>query len=142
MAELDIIAPQEIAAPLQNRMVCDVLETRATMPGTGRIVSWRGSTQEEYFSILFVQGVITVALNERECLLSESFVNYAMSMALSKAMKGLPGRDDATKQEDIQNYYTKLAEAELNEITFIDVMNLLNWQYKLGAKVDVNFMAD
>ena len=142
MIELDIIVPGEVAAPLQNRLVCDLLETRATIPGIGRIVSWRGSTQEEYFSILFVRGIFSVSVNERECLLNDSIVNYAMSMALSKAMKGFPGRDESAKQEDIQNYLDILADKEMDEITFADAMMLLNWTYKLGAKVDCNLLCD
>ena len=142
MVELDIIAPQEVAAPLQNRLVCDLLETRTTVPGVGRIVSWRGSTQEEYFSVLFVRGIFSVSVNERECQLNDSIVNYAMSMALSKAMKGFPGRDELSKQEDIHNYFDRLADKEMDEITFSDAMMLLNWTYKLGAKVDVNLLAN
>ena len=133
MVKFEIIIPPEIAEKFQRRVVCDVTESHITDPLLGKMASWRGSVNEEYFSILFVKGMLTIALAERECQLSYSAINYAMSECLFKALK--ENKEEILKTDATFDYYTKQSVKEQNEVHFIDIMVALNWNYGERAKI-------
>ena len=133
MVKFEIIIAPEIASLYQNRVVCDVCEYHITDPLLGKMASWRGSVKDEYFSILFVKGVLTVSLVERECQLGHSAINYAMSECLFKALK--ENKEEILKTDATFDYYTKQSVKEQNEVHFIDIMVALNWNYGERAKI-------
>ena len=135
------LLPQDASALLQNRVVCDVTENHLTTALFESIVSWRGSVAEEYFSIMFLRGILTVSLVERECQLGYNAVNYAMSEALSQTLN-VAGDNAIMTTEAHFNYNIKQGPKEQKEISFTDVMVVLGWQYKEGVKVDYNILAE
>ena len=137
MVKFTPLLPQDAAALFHNRFVCDVIENRlTTLPEP--IVSWRGSVAEEYFSVMFLRGILTVSLSERECQLGYNAVNYAMSEALSQALS-VAGDNSIMTTEAHFNYNTNRGIKEQKEISFTDVMVVLGWQYKdESVKVDYN----
>ena len=122
MVKFKIIAPPEESLPLVNRVVCDVCESRNTNPIAGKVVSWRGSVENEYFSILFLGRRLLISLAERECQLGSVSVIYAMAEALPNSLVFL--------------------KKEIDEISFTDVMVALNWRYAENAKIDYDLLTD
>jgi len=134
MVKFEIIVPPIIAAMLQDRTVCDVCESHQTDSLLGKIVSWRGSVEEEYFSIIFAKGILTVSLVEREYNLGRSAVNFAMSEHLFKVLK--ESKDNAAlRTTAVFDYHMKRSQKEQEEISFIDVMVILEWRYAERAKI-------
>jgi hypothetical protein len=133
MVKFEIIVPPEIAVMFQDRVVCDVTEYHITDPVLGKMASWRGSVKDEYFSILFVKGVLTVSLVERECQLGHNALNYGMSEALFKALK--ENKESLLKTDATFDYYVKQSPKEQEVVHFIDVMVALNWRYAERAKI-------
>jgi hypothetical protein len=134
MVKFEVIVAPEIASLYQNRVVCDVCEYHITDPLLGKMASWRGSVKDEYFSILFVKGVLTVSLVERECQLGHSAINYAMSEPLVKALR--ENKEDILKTDSTLDYFAKQGPKEQEIVHFIDVMVILNWRYAERAKIN------
>ena len=134
------LLPQAAGILLQNRIVCDVTEHRmTTLPES--LVSWRGSVAEEYFTVMFLRGILTVSLVERECQLGYNAVNYAISEALSQSL-AVADSNSIMATEAHYNYSLKQGPKEQKEISFTDVMVVLGWTYKEGVKVDYNPLAE
>ena len=129
MVKFKLIAPPEEALPLVNRVVCDVCESRTINPIAGKMVSWRGSVENEYFSILFLGGRLMISLVERECQLGHVSVIYAISETLDYL-------------KDFGNVHSASINKDIDEISFTDVMVALNWRYAENAKVDYDLLAD
>lgn len=140
MVKFSPLLPPESASLFQNRLVCDVVERHIDHHGI-LISSWRGSVADEYFSIMFMAGILTVSLVERECLLGQNAVNYAMSETLANSLK-VAGDNAIMSTEATFNYNLKQGPKEQKEISFTDVMVVLGWQYKEGVKVDYDFLAE
>ena len=142
MVKFELTVPIEQAITLTNRVVCDVLEIRTTTPMFGKMVNWRGSVADEYFSILFFKGILVVSLEEREGQLGHNSVKYAMSESLVKALKGAPTDDAIARTEASFDYYLKVSPKESDEVSFTDVMVALFWRYAPKAKIDYDLLAD
>lgn len=141
MVKFKLTVPIEKAITLTNRVVCDVLEIRTNTPILGKMVNWRGSVNEEYFSILFFKGILVVSLEERECRLGQDSVNYAMTESLDKAISGAPADDAVARTDASFDYYLKVSPKESDEISFTDVMVALYWKYAPNAKIDYDLLA-
>jgi hypothetical protein len=139
MVKFSPLLPQEAAVLFQNRLVCDVTEYKMDTPA-GPVSAWRGSVAEEYFSITFIRGILTLSVVERECQLGQNAVNYAMSSALSEPLK-VAGDNAIMATEAHFNYNLKQAAKEQKEISFTDVMVVLGWQYKEGAHIHYDLLA-
>jgi hypothetical protein len=133
MVKFETILPPEVASMFQNRTVCDVTEYHITDPLLEKMASWRGSVKDEYFSILFVKGVLTVSLVERECQLGHTAVNYALSEPLFKALR--ENQEEILKTDAAFDYYVKQSPKEQDVVHFIDIMVALNWRYAERAKI-------
>lgn len=133
MVKFSLLLPQEAAVLFQNRVVCDVTDYHVDT-SVGPASSWRGSVAEEYFSIMFLRGILTVSLVERECQLGHDAVNYAMSETLANSLK-VAGDNAIMTTEANFNYNLKQSQKEQKEISFTDVMVVLGWQYKEGAYI-------
>jgi hypothetical protein len=139
MVKFSPLLPQGAAALFSNRVVCDVTQYQMDTPA-GPVTSWRGSVAEEYFSIMFLRGILTVSLVERECQLGTNAVNYAMSANLAESLK-VAGDNAIMSTESHFNYNTKQSQKEHKEVSFTDVMVVLGWQYKEGAFIHYDLLA-
>ncbi len=130
----------EKALPLQNRVVECVTKLSESHIAFGKISIWRGALKDEYFSIMFIGGVVIVSVEEREMELGKRSVTYAESQSLLDSAELIKGASPEL-QGSIQAEYTNvISKREQNEITFSDMMFILNWQYVEGAKVDESDM--
>ena len=139
MVKFNPLLPQEAAVLFQNRVVCDVTQFQMDTPA-GPVTSWRGSVAEEYFSIMFLRGILTVSLVERECQLGTNAVNYAVSETLANSLK-VAGDNAIMTTEANFNYNLKQSPKEHKDISFTDVMVVLGWQYKEGAHIHYDLLA-
>jgi hypothetical protein len=137
MVNFKITLSKEKALLLQNRIVECVTKTSQTHPLYGKLSVWRGALENEYFEIMFLGGVVVVSVEEREMELGKRSVTYAESQSLLDSAELVKGASPELQGSIIQEEYTKvIAKCEQNEITFADIMFILNWQYAEGAKVD------
>jgi len=142
MIKFNVDAPPEKALPLQNRVVEYVCKTRTNHPEFGLMTTWKGAVENEYFSILFIRGILIVSVVERECQLGHVSVPYAESMTLTHAIRAVDGADNSVKLE-VQNDYNKnTSQKEQDDITFDDVMECLKWKLKENVKVDEDLLGD
>jgi len=121
------ITPKEEIERVQNRKVMDVSEYEETSPiGLGDYKAWNGSVEMEYFSIIFMKGVMTISLAEREMDLIDKPINYAILTKLHNLLK------TKTKLECMQTYAMYNNEGykdDLKSITFNDIMKALKWTF-------------
>ena len=130
----------EKALPLQNRVVECVTKSSENNLAYGKISVWRGALKDEYFSIMFVGGVIVVSIEEREMELGKNSVTYAESQSLLDTAELVKGSSPEMQGSIQLEYKDVISKREQNEITFADLMFIFNWQYAEGAKVDESDM--
>jgi len=128
------------ALPLQNKVVECVTKTSTQHTIFGKVNIWRGALTEEYFSVMFIGGVVVVSVSERECHIGEKTVSYAESQSLLDTAELVKGSAPEMQQELQKHYNEVIAKKEQDEVTFADMMFILNWQYVEGAKVDESDM--
>ena len=143
MVKFALTTALPVALTLQNRVVCDVEEFKQSHPFFGRFIAWRGSLAEEYFNAMFMRGLLTVSVAERECHLPDNICNYAIAEPLAKYASMVsnaitPIGDVAA----IKEYHEKQLPKDLAEINFTDVMVVLNWRYASNAKIFYDSMGD
>lgn len=125
---------------LQKKVVCNVTELFAPSNIVGSYKGWLGSTEEEYFSIVFVNGILTISLEEREMCLGWRSLSYAIIDTVADAYSG---KASVAKNILVQEYDLHLYLKDLNEIKFKDVMKTLKWKLKSKkVKVDEHFLND
>jgi hypothetical protein len=123
---------------LQDKKVCDV--TEMVLPSIiGYYKGWIGSTEEEYFSIVFVKGIITVSLEEREFRLGREPINYSVVDSLHES---LIGPITAAKKTTVDLYNTKLYLDDVKLLTFKDVMKSLKWKLDTGVEVEEHYLSE
>lgn len=121
----------ETAARIQNKIVQDVTEF-CILSLAGKHRSWQGSTEKEYFSVVFINGVLSVSISEREMRLLEEARIYALSTEMIKAANEV---DEIRRTEMVYNYLNTTFISDIKEITFEDVMKVLNWKPKNNLKI-------
>lgn len=132
----------EDAQSLQNKVVECVTKTSSQHPLFGKISRWQGALNDEYFLITFSSGVVMVSVVEREHYLGESIRSYAESQSLLDTVESVKNADPQLQRE-IQKHYTNVtAVKEQEEVTFADMMFILNWKYVEGARVDESDMLE
>ena len=142
MIKFELIVTPEIAAPFQNKQVCDVQEYHITHAIHGKMASWNGSVNDEYFHIIFVKGMLIVSVAERECQLSKTgyIINYAMSESLTNALS-FNNKESVESIEAKYNYEHIYEPKEQSEINFDDIMAALKWCYKdENVKIDYDML--
>jgi len=135
MINFKICLDAEKASTLQNRMVECVNKTTFNHPLYGKISVWCGALENEYFSILFMGGVITVSVDAREFNIDKVSTVYAESQSLLDMSELVKGSTPEV-QLQLRNNYLAITDREQSEMTFADLMFILNWQYVEGARVD------
>lgn len=127
--------PKEELQRIQNQKVMDVEEYTETGL-LGEYKAWRGSTETNFFYIVFMKGVITAIVEEREMLIGTRITTYA---TLTKLVK-MSNKPDSVEQ------FIKYNETEYKEdmknLTFEDVMMTLKWKFhskKVKVKEGMTF---
>jgi len=142
MVNFKITLSKEKALLIQNRIVECVTKTSQTHPLYGKLSVWRGALENEYCEIMFLGGVVVVSVEEREMELGKRSVTYAESQSLLDSAELVKGASPEL-QGSIQAEYTNvISKREQNEITFADIMFILNWQFCNNAKVDESDILD
>lgn len=142
MISFKTILPVEQALTYQNKMVEYVCKSVTIHPALGKLTTWRGALETEYFSVMFVGGILVVSVVERELHLGHISVSYSESESLIKATSDLDGINDTEKDKLRQEYNLNTSKKEQDEITFDDVMLSLNWNYVPFAKIDENILGE
>jgi len=117
-----------------NRKICDVEEfSITTMYGNAK--AWKGSTETEYFSLLFVNGMLTLCISEREMFLGTEPIAVAMAKKLKESVE-LSKVDELAGLQMTQSY-TDSGEMDndIKNITLKDCMGVLQWKLKRNAKI-------
>lgn len=117
-----------------NRVICDVEEFSIDTV-YGKAKAWKGSVEEEYFSLLFVNGMLTLCINEREMFMGTEPIAVAMSKPLKDAveMSKIDEQDGLQMTKD----YTESGKMDddIKNITLKDCMKILRWKIKPDAKI-------
>lgn len=136
MINFKIKLTKEEAAKWQNRKVEYVSKSTSLHPTFGKFSTWVGALENEYFTILFLGGVIILSVAEREFILGQNNLVFAEATSLLQATELIKGSTPEI-QQDIQNQYNTIVSLqEQNEITFNNLMSILNWQYTDESVVD------
>lgn len=119
---------------LSKKKVCNVEEFELkTLLGPAKF--WKGSTEEEYFTLLFTNGMLTLCFNEREMLLDQDPVGVGMVAELREAVD--ISKTDEAKGLKLTQTYTDSPkfDEDVKNITLCDVLEVLGWELKDGAKI-------
>ncbi len=136
MINFKLLLTPENALPLQNRIVECVFKTSKTHPLYGKFSMWHGALETEYFEVMFLGGVVVVLIAEREMELGKHSVAFAESQSLLDMAELIKGSSPELKVSLQDEYTNVISKREQMEITFANIMSILNWQYVEGAKVD------
>lgn len=113
-----------------DHKVCSVAETRI-----GNYIKWIGLLDnDEYFMVIVLDCILTVACNEREMLLPYGMYALAHTTELNDVVKIPPSQINKTIQA-MTNKAPAIAKA-MTLIKFEDVMKVLGWQY-ISEKVEI-----
>ena len=119
---------------LRNKKVCNVEEYQSeTIFGPGR--SWKGSTEEEFFYILFINGMLSLYISEREMLLEEKGIGVGMTPELADAVN--VSKTDETAGLLLTSKYTSSGKMDddMVNITFDDILKTLDWELMPGVEI-------
>ena len=122
---ISVTNPKDIES-VQNRKVMDVVEYLESFPTGVKYKAWTGSTEAEFFSIMFTGGLLTISLNERECDAGRNVINYGMLASLQDHLLKLSHVQAAAY---LLEYNMFLYESDMNIISFNDVMTALKWEF-------------
>lgn len=96
-------------------------------------VIWQGTTNDNYFRVVFYVGTVVIICSEREMLLGvEKSYNIGYINNFSKQT------DDFNRENDTIYDYIKSGtyNNHVKNINFEDIMKLLNWKYKNKSVVE------
>jgi hypothetical protein len=113
--------PKEEVQRLQNQTVMDVEEYNETGI-LGDYKAWRGSTENAYFYIVFMKGVITVICEEREMLIGTRITTYSVLTKLVNMSK------KSNSYSLFDSYNAVEYKEDMKNVTFDDVMMTLKWR--------------
>lgn len=123
---------------LKNRIISDVVEYRIKKSDTGeRYVGWYGSTECEYFSIVFLGGIVSMSLEERMMHIGHESILALMSDRLYPAALGTDVNEKVLLWADYNK--THLGK-ELETISFKDIMRTLSWKLKSKVKIEYDLV--
>jgi len=126
----------EILESLRNKKVCSVEECPTeTVFGPGR--AWKGSTENEFFYILFIDGMLSLYISEREMLLEEKGIGVGMTPELQEAVD--VSKIDKNDGLALTKKYTSSGkmDEDMANITLDDILETLDW--KLAEGVEMQF---
>lgn len=127
---------------LKGRVVDSIEEFHLDLFPVGKCKAWRGSTLEEFFSIMFTNGMLTLCINEREMLLHNDTIGVAMAPILREAVD--ISKEDEEKGLLLTKTYTNggQMDEDIKNLEFNDVLEVLGWTMKDGTKFKIdNFLS-
>ena len=124
MISFKIILDAEKAKTFQNRKVEYAFESRRSHNIFGKIVSWQGALENEYFAITFVGGNLIISVCEREYHLGKINEEYAISTTLDDATNAMEDETADVTLEQVA-YNQTVAPIEAEEIRFEDALAVL-----------------
>jgi hypothetical protein len=131
----------ELRKRIEKKKVCNVVEY-ILLSHAGPYKGWLGSVEDEYFSITFVKGIVSISLDEREMRLGWTINNYGMVEHLHKILVSKNIKFE-TIQKLADAYNLIGADHDTMNITFHDVMKVFNWKFKSRkVKVEEHFLND
>jgi len=120
---------------VKNRLIEYVTEYKIKSIDGKKYVGWYGTTETEFFSIVFVGGVVSVSLAERQMQIGES---YCLPLIVSKLEKAALIDDQMEKIRILSKYNLNYANRDLEKATFKDIMKPLGWKFA-SKKVKVQY---
>lgn len=118
---------------LSNRKVCNI-EEFCMESMLGPIKAWKGSTDEEFFSLLFTNGMLSICIDEREMFLGTEAIGVAMATELKEAIE-VAKTDEQKGVELTQQYTSGKSNEDTKNITLDDCLEVLGWELKDGVKI-------
>ena len=111
---------------IRHRGIMDITESRI---GSERVL-WKGSTENEYFSIVFMSGILSVSVAERECQLG--LPEFILCVGISKkSREKMAVANKMDVNEMVKSAYDYLLTdyiEEVKTISFVnDVLPILKW---------------
>lgn len=129
---------------IQNRKIMDIVEYDEFSKNLGgyHFKQWVGSTETEYFSILFVKGLLNVCVEERESDLGKNPINYAISKRLVDKMSIV--KNDLSKvMEESEKYNNVGYYEDHKEVHLKEVLKVLKWKrFSRNVKVKKGYLFD
>jgi hypothetical protein len=128
--------PKEELTRIQKQNVMDVEEYTELATPLGDYKAWRGSTETNYFYIVFMKGVITVICEEREWLIGTRITTYAVLTKLVNMSK------KSNSHSLFDTYNAEEYKEDMKNVTFEDVMMTLKWKFhskKVKVKEGMTF---
>jgi hypothetical protein len=140
MIKLSILktANQADLIQVQNRIVCDVSEFQSRIEDV-EVKSWTGSTNEEYFCICFVKGILTITIEERECHVGRKQINYGVSEDLKTLLVNAQ-KNNGNAQQVAVEYVSSGYIQDVKNISFKDVVKVLKWKKPRQVPVKTGYI--
>jgi len=120
---------------VKDRVIEYVTEYKIKSIDGKKYAGWYGSTETEYFSIVFVGGVVSISLAERQMKIGE---DYCLPLIVSRLKSVAITNDNNKKLVVLGNYNYKHANKDLDRVSFKDVMKPLGWKFA-SKKVKVQY---
>jgi hypothetical protein len=137
MSKLQILTSvsKEDVERIQNKKVLDITEfDEYSSIVFGYYKYWMGSTEEHYFSICYIKGLLSISLEEREMFLGKFPINYAIATELIDAMSDV--KNDQQAAFDVADKYNLNGYLKTyKEIKVEDVLEVLKWEKSENVKV-------
>jgi len=118
-----------------NRLIECVTEYKIKSIDGKKYVGWYGNTETEYFSVVFVSGIVSISVAERQMKIGEE---YSLPLIASKLEKAASTTDQLEKLRLIARYNTKYSNKDLETVSFKDIMKPLGWKLA-SKKVKINY---
>lgn len=132
----------------KGRKVCDVSRKISlnTMPlGTPLpFITWKGSTETEYFIATFYAGMVIIDIQEREMLLGQTeFYIIALAPTLYKLNDASMTIEQFNQKVSLNaEYLVKHYNEDIKNIQFKDVMKIMGWKYASKKIKEEDFCFD
>ncbi len=127
--------PKEEFKKLQKRIVYDVEEFIDEESPSGRFNMWKGSTKDEYFTVVLMRGILTISIEERECHMMKERVHCIGS--ITTFLEKMASFKVASKQQEfLKNYFMKGQLDDLYSTNISHVMDFLKWKF-VNKKVKI-----
>ena len=133
----------KIEALLGKKVECVTQSKRLNNAGVP-FIGWTGTTEDEFFMMAFVIGVLTIAISEREQCLTYadalSVVGFSEDCYNRLTVATKAGRPiTAEEYQRVVDYNTNVYHKEIESLEFKDVMKLLKWKWKdKKERIDVS----
>ena len=132
----------------KGRKVSEVIRKVSLRPvflGTSvPFITWKGSTETEYFVSNFYGGMVMMDVQEREILLAqEDFYIIALAPTLGKLNDSSITIDQFTQKINLNaEYLIKGYVEDIENIQFNDIMKVMGWKYISKKVIEEDFCFD